>query len=87
MHKFTVIWGNIGDDSDRRLDHVTVTEPTFDAVITEARAIVQRERVEGGTYADDADAAAGAEQLEHDCYDGFAIFDGHLVESATVRFS
>ncbi len=81
MHKFTVIWGNIADAQDKRLDFVETEERSLDAVMRAARAVVQAERISEGYYADDDDTEAGREQLENDVYDGFAIFDGHLVES------
>jgi len=71
-HKFTVIWGRIGDTTENRFDHVTVTgTPTFKSVMDAAFRIVYDEWELDEDFQSFRDNTA---------YDGYSILEGHLTE-------
>jgi len=83
-HKITVVWGNIGDDNSRRLDHVTVESRDMVSVMGAAFEIVfsERESEEGRPLTE-----LEKHELRHETqYDGFAVFDGHLTEAPFLGF-
>ena len=77
-HNFTVLWGFIGGDTDKRLDWVTVSDPTFKAIEQAAK-----ERA----YKEDFAESMTFEEFDALPYDGFAIFEGHLSEAAQTFYS
>lgn len=76
-HNFTVIWGNIDGDGSKRLDHVTVAEPTRDAIMDAAFKC----------FCDDLDSAGGnvsdddREMWRRTAYEGYAILPGHVTDA------
>lgn len=85
-YKFTVIWGNIGSSSEKRLDHVTVDTPTFTAIMDAAFQIVYTQ----WNDPDDLkynDPEFIWDDLRHKTpYDGYAILDGHVTNSQHATF-
>lgn len=72
--KFTVVWGKIGDDSEKRLDRVEA-EPTFEAVMDEAWKAAYADLPEGHDY------GSFGEYRNHQPYDGYCILEGHPAEA------
>lgn len=81
MKKFTVIWGNIGDDAGKRLDHVEA-EPNLQSVMDAAFDCYFSDLENSGYELDDKERA----RLRIEAYDGFAILDGHVTDSTLVSF-
>lgn len=82
MYKYTVIWGNIGDDSGKRLDHVTVSEPTQKAIVDAAFACFFDDMAMAGIDL----TAEEKDEYRHGGYDGYAVFDGHIYDAPGVGF-
>lgn len=87
MHKFTVIWANIGDDCGKRLDHVTVAEPTKAAVMDAAFACYFAEIEEGGETLADYGITDRDEFRRKTPYDGHAIIAGHVTDAPGLSFA
>ena len=87
MYKFTVVWGNIGDGHERRVDHVEVAGEELGLIMEAAIDTVQEERENDAYYADEIDAKQGYEALKKESYDGYAIFEGHIIPHRTIYFS
>lgn len=77
--KFTVVWGNIGDGHERRLDHVEA-EPNLEAIMLAAKRLAY-EDIET-TENDDLTFEVFCDQM----YDGYAIFEGHIFEKTGLSF-
>lgn len=86
-YEFTVIWGGIGDDPGRRLDHVTVSEPSFDKIMDAAFKIVFDERNTSSERFSKDPELPWDTLRNHTPYDGYAILDGHIHESNKATFT
>ena len=82
-HRFTVIWGNIGDDAGKRLDHVTVKDATHSAIMDAAFACFFADLEAAGEILSESDRD---EFRNHTAYDGFAILPGHVTDAPGLGF-
>lgn len=82
-HRFTVIWGNIGDDAGKRLDHVTVKDATHSAIMDAAFACFFADLEAAGEILSESDRN---EFRNHTAYDGFAILPGHVTDAPGLGF-
>jgi hypothetical protein len=80
-YNYTVIWGNIGDDQGKRLDHVTVAEPTQSAIMDAAFECFFADFDEGELSQADKD-----EYRNNTPYDGYAVLLGHITDAPGVGF-
>jgi hypothetical protein len=80
-HKYTVIWGNIGDDCGKRLDHVTVSEPTQSAIMDAAFDCFFADFDDGELSQSDKN-----EYRNNTPYDGYAVLEGHITDALGVGF-
>jgi hypothetical protein len=80
---FTVIWGNIGDDSGKRLDHVTVERADFDCIMDAAFACFFTDMESSGWSLSEGDR----EEYRHNtAFDGYAILPGHVTDAPGLGF-
>lgn len=82
-YDYTVIWGNIGDDDGKRLDHVTVAEPSQSAIMDAAFECFFAD-CECSGY--DLSQADKDEYRKNTPYDGYAILEGHITDAPGVGF-
>jgi hypothetical protein len=80
-YDFTVVWGDIGDDHSKRVDYVTVNDPSFEAIMDEAFKIVHRERCSSTERFCSAPEQPWDVLRNKTPYDGYAIFEGHIPKS------
>ena len=79
-HRFTVIWGNIGGDGSKRLDHVTVSDPTQAAVMDAAFKCFCDDLESAG---EDLSADDRAEWRKTE-YEGYAVLPGHVTDAPGI---
>jgi len=82
-HEYTVIWGNIGDDDGKRLDHVTVAEPSQSAIMDAAFECFFADCESSGYDLSQADKD---EYRNNTPYDGYAVLLGHITDAPNVGF-
>lgn len=82
-HLFTVIWGNIGDDNGKRLDHVSVESADQNLIMDAAFECFFKDLERSGQTL----TAEDREEFRHNtAYDGYAVLPGHVTDAPGMGF-